>query len=409
MFENYDFDYLIENMLSNVSDTLDKREGSVIYDALAPIAVELANFYVTLDIVMNEIFADSASYYYLIKRAAERGLFPKEETNAYLKMVITPSYTTINAGDRFNLDTLNYEVVETIDAENGIYKVVCETAGIIGNQQLGSLLPIEYIDGLENAELTEVLIPGEDEEDVEAFRTRYFASFSDTAFGGNKSDYKKTVNAVDGVGGCKVIRMWNGDISPTDLIPSSAVDEWFALQSPSKLGADVYAWISKVYQAAKQHLLTVGGKVKVIINDSEYNVPSEELVKTVKQLLDPEEASGEGEGLVPIGHVVDVVGVSETSINIRFTISYQSGYNYSSIKNKVEEVVDTYFNSLKQEWANSDNLIITSAALITLITNLNLPQIINISNATISKNGTTFESTVTLDSDCIPIRGEISG
>lgn len=409
MFENYDFDYLIENMLSNVPDTLDKREGSVIYDALAPIAVELANFYVTLDIVMNEVFADSASYYYLIKRAAERGLYPREETKAYLKMVVTPSYTQINAGDRFNLDTLNYEVVEAIDAESGYYKVVCETAGIIGNQQLGTLLPIEYIDGLESAELTEVLIPGEDEEDVETFRARYFASFSDTAFGGNKSDYKKTVNAVDGVGGCKVIRMWNGNISPSDLTPSASVDEWYSGQSASTLGANVFNWIENVYNASKQSLLTVGGKVKVIINDSEYNVPSEELVRTVKQLLDPEEATGEGEGLVPIGHVVEVVGVQETSINISFTISYQSGYNYASIRNKVEEIIDTYFDSLKQEWANSDNLIITSAALITLITNLNLPQIVNISNATISKDGMTFADTVTLDSDCIPIRGEISG
>lgn len=170
MFENYDFEYLINNMLSKVSDSLDKREGSVIYDALAPIAAELANFYVTLDIVMNEIFADTASYYYLIKRAAERGLYPEEETNAILKMVVTPSYTNIHTGDRFNLDTLNYEVVDVIDAEQGAYKVVCETAGIIGNQQLGTLLPIEYIDGLESAELTEVLIPGEDEEDVETFR-----------------------------------------------------------------------------------------------------------------------------------------------------------------------------------------------------------------------------------------------
>ena len=128
MFENYDFDYLVDNMLSKVPDTLDKREGSIIYDALAPIAAELANFYVTLDIVMNEIFADTASYYFLIKRAAERGLYPEEETQAVLKMVVSPTYAAVKAGDRFNLDTLNYEVVEAIDANKGTYKVVCETA-----------------------------------------------------------------------------------------------------------------------------------------------------------------------------------------------------------------------------------------------------------------------------------------
>ena len=56
MFEENDFDMLMERMLENVSDELDKREGSVIYDAIAPAALELANMYVALDVVMDEVF-----------------------------------------------------------------------------------------------------------------------------------------------------------------------------------------------------------------------------------------------------------------------------------------------------------------------------------------------------------------
>ena len=74
MFEENDFDTLMERMLENVSDELDKREGSVIYDAIAPAALELANMYVALDVVMDEVFADTASYYYRRKRyLSERG------------------------------------------------------------------------------------------------------------------------------------------------------------------------------------------------------------------------------------------------------------------------------------------------------------------------------------------------
>ena len=91
MFEEYDFDTLVERMLSNVDDKFDKREGSVIYDAVAPAALELANLYVALDMVMDEVFADSASYYYLIKRAAERGIYPKEETYAECKLTVLPA------------------------------------------------------------------------------------------------------------------------------------------------------------------------------------------------------------------------------------------------------------------------------------------------------------------------------
>ena len=80
---------IMEEMLASVSDKLDKREGSIIYDAIAPIAMELAQTYIDMDMIVNEVYADTASYYYLIKRAAENGVYPKEETNAVCKMVVS--------------------------------------------------------------------------------------------------------------------------------------------------------------------------------------------------------------------------------------------------------------------------------------------------------------------------------
>ena len=119
MFEEFSFEALMERMLGRVSDSFDKREGSVIYDAIAPAAMELAEFYITLDMVMNETFAESASYYYLVKKAAERGILPKEETYAVGKMEVTPEDTAVPAGERFNLDTLNYSVAGPIEGEAG--------------------------------------------------------------------------------------------------------------------------------------------------------------------------------------------------------------------------------------------------------------------------------------------------
>ncbi len=82
---------------------------------------------------------------------------------------------------------MNYEVIEKIS--NGVFKLKCETAGIVGNQHFGTLIPIDYIDGLTSAELVEILIPGEDEEDTEDLRTRYFNTFNTKPYGGNKQDY----------------------------------------------------------------------------------------------------------------------------------------------------------------------------------------------------------------------------
>ena len=174
-----DFDTILEDLLEGVSDDFDKREGSIIYDALAPAAMRMAEFYSALDMAMDELYADTASYYYLIKRAAERGLVPKEETYAVCKMVATPADAKIALGDRFNLNDLNYTV--TSIAGNGEYQLTCETAGTTANQQIGNLLPIQTaneLNDLESAEITEILIPGEDEEDVETFRQRYFNSFN---------------------------------------------------------------------------------------------------------------------------------------------------------------------------------------------------------------------------------------
>ena len=43
MFEDYSYDNLLAEMLSNVATDVDKREGSIIFDTLSPAALELAN------------------------------------------------------------------------------------------------------------------------------------------------------------------------------------------------------------------------------------------------------------------------------------------------------------------------------------------------------------------------------
>lgn len=406
MFETNDFDTLLERMLSEVDDSVDKREGSVIYDATAPAAVELANFYVALDMVMNEVFAESASYYYLIKRASERGLLPREETNAILLMKVLPTDAPISLGDRFNLDDLNYTVTSIIDATAGTYQVECETAGSAGNQQLGALLPIETkneLNELESVTLEEVLIPGEDEEDVETFRERYYASFNNEAFGGNKSDYTEKVNAIGGVGGCKPVRAWMNGYNPASMIPNEAVQRWFNQQSEETLGAEVYAWLKLVYNAAMEKLLTVGGTVKITIINSEFRKPSSTLVQTVQNEIDPQDSAGEGDGTAPIGHVVNVVGVEEIPINVTLSLEYKSGYSFDTLKDAIITTVDNYLLDLRQQWANNDSLVVRTSQLEAQL--LLITGIVDIKSVLLNGD----EGNIVLDSDSIPIRGDVIG
>ena len=407
MFEEYDFDTLLDKMLSNVDDRMDKREGSVIYDAVAPAALELANFYINLDMTLDEVFAESASYYYLIKRASERGLLPKEETNAILLMRVVPSETKISVGDRFNLDEPNYTVTSIIDGNAGTYQVQCETAGIVGNQQLGVLLPIETeneLNDMESATLEEVLIPGEDEEDVETFRERYFASFDNEAFGGNKADYVEKVNNIDGIGGCKPIRAWSGGYNPARMIPNTTVQTWFEQQSEETLGENIYNWLSTIYNASINKLLTVGGTVKLIIINSEFRKPSATLVQTVQEEIDPTNTTGEGDGVAPIGHVVNVVGVEEIPVNVTLSdVEYETGYSFDTLKDAIETTIDNYFFDLRQAWASNDNLIVRTSQIEAQL--LLMTGIVDIQG--ILLNGQ--EGNIVLDSDSIPIRGDVIG
>ena len=405
MFEEQTFEEISSRMLSNVDDKYDKREGSVIYDATAPTALELALIYSMIDMVLDEVFADTASYYYLIKRASERGLQPKEETKAILKMEVMPITAAITAGDRFNLNELNYTVVQAIEGETGSYQVECETAGTVGNQQLGAVLQIETtneLNDLESAELTEVLIPGEDEEDVETFRERYFGSFGSEAFGGNMTDYKQKVNDIDGVGGCKVIREWKNGYNPATFIPNDTITTWYSAIIGT-LSGEGRKWLTAVYTAAKKKLLTVGGTVKVIIINSEYKKPSDVLVGVVQTILDPEQNAGEGLGIAPIGHVVNVVGVTEKTVNFSATITYSRDYSFAILKDTICEAIDNYFSELSQQWDSEDYLIVRTSEFDTRL--MAITGISDISN--IRLNGSA--SNLILSANEIPVRGSVNG
>ncbi|EGT2204154.1 baseplate J/gp47 family protein [Clostridioides difficile] len=348
MFELMTFENIIKRMLDSVPDTFDKREGSIIYNALAPVAIELTETYIAMDELLDQTFVDTASYYYLEKRCKERGITPLEATNTIAKGVFN---IDIPLDSRFNLGEYNYIATERIS--EGIYKMKCETAGPIF--ELGQLIPIEYIDGLETAELTEILINGEDEESEDSLRQRYYDSLNSQSFGGNIQNYKDEVNKLPDVGGVKVYPVWNG-----------------------------------------------GGTVKLVIINSNFKVPSSDLVNLVQEEIDPN-MKGEGLGLAPIGHRVTVEGVTSTTINISAEITYKSGYTWENIKSIAKEAVDDYLNELNMSWEDEENLIVRISQIETRL--LSIDGVLDIANTMINE----VKSNLTINSNSIVVRGEVVG
>lgn len=399
MYESTTYEVILQRMLDRVSDQFDKRAGSVIWDTHSPTAIEFQVLYIELDNILKEAYGDTASREFLIRRCKERGIEPEPATCAVLKGEFTP--TTVDVlGKRFNIGTINYVVTEKI--ADGEYQVQCETAGIIGNQQLGTMIPIEYVNGLETAQLTSVLIPGEDEEDTEVLRNRYFASFSMSAFGGNTADYLNKTNAIDGVGATKVTRVWNSDIKPSDMIPNTRVQTWYNGIIGS-LSGDVKDWLTAVYTAALNKLLTTGGTVLLTIINSDYDEASSTLVQTVQEIIDPEQNAGEGSGLAPIGHVVKVRSAVKTSIVVKTTITFDTGYSWSNLQNSIDEVIREYLLELRKDWADAPYLIVRISQIESRL--LNLTGIVDITATKI--NG--VAENYTLGMYEIPVYGGASG
>lgn len=399
MFEEITYEGLLERMLSRVSNKFDKREGSVIWDTHSPTAIELKNLYIALDSIVQEAYGDTATREFLILRCKERGITPYSATHAVLRGEFIPADLDV-VGRRFNIGKINYIVTEKMS--DGAYKVQCETKGEEGNRYLGTMTPIEYIRGLESAELTEVLIPGENEEGTEELRQRYFSSFDSRAFGGNVKDYLEKTNAIPGVGCTKVTRVWNGDIRPADMIPSKTVDDWYRGISGASLPDGVIKWLRAVYAAAKEKKLTTGGSVLLTILNSEYDIASRELIETVQKTVDPEEYAGEGYGFAPIGHVVLVRSAEGVRIDVRIKVTFEQGYSWARLKSPIEKAVMNYLSELRRGWADTTTLIIRISQIETRI--LGIRGIIDVEDTTL--NG--YTENLVLEAYEVPVFGGVS-
>lgn len=402
MYEAQTYESILARMLQkalSINSNLDTREGSLVWYGDAPAAVELQNLYIALDTVLNETFADTATRPYLILRAAERGLSPQPASPAILQMAITPTTLFLPLNTRFSIGELNYYV--SADRGSGNYELTCETAGEAGNNYTGTVIPIEYVDGLETCKITSVLVPGEDEEDTELFRQRYLNSLNAQAFGGNQIDYIEKANAIPGVGGVKVYRAWNGDLKPANMIPPKEAEAW--IEGLSGVPEPVKLWLDTVYAAAKNNMFTVGGTVKLVVINSTFTVPSPTLVEQVQTAVDPLQNAGEGVGIAPIGHVVRVEGVQEETVDLGFALYYQRGWSWEDVSGYVTEAINGYFLELAQSWADQDEALVVRISQIESRL-LGITGILDIANTTINEKAANH----TLALDHIPVLGSLA-
>ena len=303
---------LLRAQLDRVPDSLDKREGSLIQTAIGAGAYALEEFYLELDQVQRGAYLQTAvgqDLDYLAVLANVR----RYPASAAVRLGVFN--VDIPLGSRFSTidgaESVNFEAVERLGP--GQYRMLCETPGAIGHRYTGPILPITYIQGLTSAQLTDILVAGDDEEDDESLRRRAIAALTEQPFGGNVADYKRVVLAIDGVGGLQVYPTWDG-----------------------------------------------GGTVKLSVMGADWMPASQQLVDTVQVTVDPPPNQGLGYGTAPIGAKVTVTAPEIVTVDVSATLQLAAGYTPEQMQPLVEKAAGDYLLSIRREWAQPDAGQLTS-------------------------------------------------
>lgn len=357
---------ILSNMMKGVSNSIDKREGSIIQTAIGPAAYALEEYYLALSQVQKAGYVQTAVGESLDYLAVIAGV-SRYPASAAVRLGVFSQAVPI--GSRFSTingaDSINFTVTAATDKINE-YQLTAETAGIIGNSYSGAILPITYIQGLETAQITDILIPGEDKETDDSLRERLIIALNERPFGGNVAAYREYIGSIDGVGGVQVYPTWNG-----------------------------------------------GGTVKCSIMGADKKPASETLMETVQNAVDPPINQGLGLGMAPIGAKVTITAPDTVVVNISAELTLAQGYIIGQVQQPIENALSSYIESICDNWdeptiAGGIDYVadVYLARVISVI--IGVAGVINASNVTINGNSSDLTLTETGQLQQIPELGTVT-
>lgn len=361
---------ILTQMLDQVPATFDKRDTSPIPTALGPAAYALEGFYISLNQVQLAAYIQTATGQALDYLAVIAGLTRYPASAAVrlgifdMAVPIGSRYSTINGADSINFQATAATTGET---EGDYYfQLTAETPGSIGNEYTGPILPITAIPGLNSAQITDILVPGDDEESDEDFRARIIEALNDRPFGGNIASYRTYIMAIDGVGAVQVYPTWNG-----------------------------------------------GGTVKCSVLGADFLPASPTLVENVQNAVDPPPNQGLGLGTAPIGAQVTVVAPEELIVNVSATLQLASGYAIGQVQTPIQQAIENYMLSVRQEWAtpvNTTSVEYQANVYVARITAaiVGVPGVVNATNVQLNGGTADLILTETGATQQVPITGTVT-
>lgn len=373
--ENNTFENIMGRMLANERlANVDKRVGSIAYDAITPCALELAELYMKLDIFQEQTNLLTATGENLDNRVYDYGVTRNQATYSqrigkFQKYQTDESGNFIfdSQGNKMLVDmeiTVRTRFAVPEDSEttyiyigkiDGHEILQCEQLGTKGDGHIGTILPLTPVKDMITADIISTYRPAEDEETDDELRERTLKLINTESFGGNIPDYIEKVNSIDGVGNTKVFPAWQ-----------------------------------------------FNGSVLLSIVDAQFNPVTDEFIKNVKEQIDPEESTGKGFGIAPIGHYVTVTTPTKKFVNVKFSVDLETDITISQVQEQIEEEIEKYFESVRNNFGQNNKLAIYRARIIDYV--LNVPEVLNITNVLLDNvdDDVVMTDTETLNGQYLP-------
>lgn len=350
LFEDKTQNNIMVDLIETVDSDINTDEGTLINHSFRGAAAEFEQAYIGLGIIDQNGYAETADREHLKLRAKEMGITPLVATKAVWKAEFN---IDIPINVRFTAGELTYICTEQVASRT--YRLVCEQTGIRGNRKQGELNPIEYINGYDTGELTELVTPARDEEETETFRARYLSIVGTAqAFGGNRAQYKKIMHEIDGVGACKI------------------------------------------YRVTKENK-----RIQIYFLNNLHQTPNKTLIADVQEIVDPVGKQGEGKGEATMFHIVDIYPCGAKTVDIEANITIDTGYTWEDLLPHIEIKVEEYFLKLAKSWENENFITVRTLKVNEAIASIE--GIIDVENTAL--NG--IEENLLLDPNEIPVKGAI--
>lgn len=318
MYEDQTIDVVMSRLLGKVDDKYNKDAGNLVYDVLKPCAIEISSLYQVIGQLENLLNVDNMSGDTLATYVYQRkGLIRKAGGYSTTTLDIQGN-ASINEGDLFSTNgNIQFSATETVTISgSGQVKVQCTQIGSVGNVPANTIVEMPItIPGITSVTNQQPLTDGFDAESDNNLRQRYYDAIQEQATSNNIENYEKWAKEVPGVGQSKAFSQWNGDLT-----------------------------------------------VKVVIVDSNRDMPSQQLIDATQNYIDPKGVQdsdgnwstwGKGYGQSSLGAFCTIAPPSAKTIDISVSITKDNNYTDEQIQQGIEEYLTGYFESITLDEENN--------------------------------------------------------